>query len=247
MNTFVMNRPPEPRTILFDLDDTIIDDSSNVDAAWQIVCAQAATEVDNLNGDALLAAILRVRTQFWNDPKRARIGRLDLRAASRSIVWQALLSLGFDLPDLARTVAESYRDLREAATSLVPGAVETLEAFRARGIRLGLITNGSASAQRRKIERFGLARHFDCILIEGEFGIGKPHERVFTTALTALHADPRTAWMVGDNLDNDIVTPHSLGLYTVWIDRDNRGLPPMAKAQPHRVIRSIAELLKLDV
>ncbi len=52
----------------------------------------------------------------------------------------------------------------------LPGALETLARIRDRGIRLALITNGSAELQRGKIRRFDLERFFDASLVEGEFG-----------------------------------------------------------------------------
>lgn len=127
--------------------------------------------------------------------------------------------------------------------ALFPRAIETIEHFRSAGVRTALITNGGASGQRGKVERFALAPYFDCVVIEGEFGVGKPDERVFQHALAAVGCDPSSAWMVGDNLVADIETPHRLGMHTVWVDADARGLPASAAVRPHRTVGSIAELV----
>ena len=234
-----------PRAILLDLDDTILDDSSNVESAWREACEGAAKEIRGLDTDALLAAIFRIRDWFWSDPERHRIGRADLRAASRRIVQDALASLGFDAPELARAIAEAYRDFRDAAIRPIPGAIETLQHLRRRDIRLGLVTNGSSAAQRAKIERFGLAPFFDHILIEGEFGVGKPEKEVYLAAMAALGSTPAYTWMVGDNLEWEVGAPGRLGMYTVWVDRNGQGLPPSATAQPHRIVRCVAEVPSL--
>src|SRR5512140_2292554 len=181
-----------PNTLLVDLDDTVINYGGSTEASWREVCALAARQVAGLDAATLYAAIDRVRHWYWSDPERHREGRANLRAASRRIVEQALRDLGFDLPDLAATIAERYRDRREAALHIFPGAVETLERLRAHGVRLGLLTNGAGADQRRKIERFDLARHFDHIQIEGEFGCGKPAPRVYVAALATLDARPET-------------------------------------------------------
>jgi putative hydrolase of the HAD superfamily len=159
-------------------------------------------------------------------------------------VRDALDSLGFADPGLVKTIAETYRDLREAAIRPFPGAIETLDRLRSSGVRTGLITNGSGVAQRAKIERFDLVQRFDYILIEGEFGCGKPDERVYRAALDALCALPDSAWMVGDNLEWDIAAPQRLGLRTVWVDLVRSGLPAGSTVQPDRIIRSIEELLQ---
>jgi putative hydrolase of the HAD superfamily len=232
-----------PQAIIFDLDDTIIDDSSSVEPAWRSVCEEAAKQVQGLNADALLAALAPARRRFWSDPDRHREGRLNLRAATGRIVYEALRSLGLDLPALARQIAHRYRDLREAAARPFPGAIATLEGLRAMSIHLGLITNGSATSQRVKIERFDLARHFDSLIIEGEFGCGKPDKRVYVTTMRSLESQPDQTWSVGDNLEWDIAAPQRLGLYAVWVDVSGAGLPAGAQVEPDRVIRSIAELL----
>lgn len=232
-----------PQAILFDMDDTIIDDSSNVEPAWRSVCEEAAKQTEGLDADALLAALGPVRRRFWSDPERHREGRLDLREATSRIVDEALRSLGLDLPALARNTAHRYRDLREAAARPFPRAIETLECLRAMGVRLGLITNGSGPGQRAKVERFDLARHFDHILIEGEFGCGKPDERVYLTTIRSLQSQPDQTWSVGDNLEWDIAAPQRLGLYAIWVDGSGGGLRAESGVRPDRIIRSIAELL----
>ena len=122
---------------MLDLDDTIIDYGSSAESAWRAVCDAAGDEVEGLDGAALCTAIGTVRRWYWSDPERHREGRADLRAASRGIVQQALTTLGHDLPRLAQTMADTYRDFRAAAITLFPGAVETLERLRQRHIRLG--------------------------------------------------------------------------------------------------------------
>src|SRR6185295_789320 len=127
-----------PPTVLLDLDDTIINYGGGAVASWQQTCALAARQVAGLDATALYAAIDRVRTWYWSDPERHRIGRADLVAASRRIVEQALADCGFVVPGLAHMLAEDYRDRREAAIDIFPGAVGAIERLRAHGVQLGL-------------------------------------------------------------------------------------------------------------
>ena len=235
-----------PHALLLDLDDTIINYGGGAAAAWCEACALAARQVAGLDAAGLGAAINQVRNWYWSDPERHREGRADLLAASRRIVQQALANCGYDLPDLAHTIAEDYRDRREAAIDIFPGAVEAIERLRAHGVRLGLLTNGTGPDQRRKIERFDLARHFECILIEGEMGCGKPDARVYVTALAALGARPETTWMVGDNLEWDVAAPQRLGLGGIWVDGARTGLPTGTSVRPQRIIYSLSELHSLS-
>jgi putative hydrolase of the HAD superfamily len=234
-----------PKALLLDLDDTILDDSGSVTSAWWEVCEEAAARRSGLSAANLVEEIFRVRDWYWADPERHRVGRQNLRAASADIVNQALRSLGVENPALAHTIANAYRDRRDAAQGLFPGARETLAALVERGFPLALITNGAAASQRAKIERFDLAKYFQHVLIEGEFGAGKPDARVYHHALEMLGATAERTWMVGDNLEWEILAPSRLGLGTVWIDRHGNGVPSESPARPDFIIRSLEELLGL--
>lgn len=230
-----------PAAILFDMDGTILDWQSGMEETWLASCEKHAP-AGNAPGD-VVAAIQARRTWFWDDAGRAFRGRMDLDGASREIVRHAFADLGLVDHDAAHRIADEYRAVREIAISPFPGAIETLEAVRARGIPMALITNGEARNQRRSIERHALDRYFECIVIEGEFGVGKPDERVFRHALATLGCDPTRAWMVGDYLEADIEVPHALGMHTIWVDGSGQGLPAGARVTPHRIVTTIAGLL----
>jgi putative hydrolase of the HAD superfamily len=120
--------------------------------------------------------------------------------------------------------------------------LEAIELFRSRGIKLALITNGNAETQRNKIRRFNLSGLFDCVLIEGEVGVGKPEPGIYLLALEKLGVSAEEAWMIGDNFEWEIAAPQRLGIKGVWIDHHGAGVPEDSPAQPYMVIRSLGEL-----
>jgi putative hydrolase of the HAD superfamily len=146
-------------------------------------------------------------------------------------------------PETALEIADAFRAMLGGFLQPFPGAIDALDGLRASGVQLALLTNGGAEWQRSKIQQFELARHFDCILIEGECGFGKPDERIYRLALDALSAEPIATWMVGDNLEWDIAGAQRLGIHGVWVDPRGKGLPPTATVRPDRIIACIAELL----
>jgi putative hydrolase of the HAD superfamily len=235
-------RPTLPPVLLLDLDDTIVDDSGTAPGCWRDACVAHAGALGDLDPAALHESIARVGRRFWADPERHRVGRLDLHAARTRVAAMALEEEGRGDPALAERIAARYGALRDERLRLFPDAVETIEWLRGRGHRLAMITNGAGSAQRYKIERFDLARHFERILIEGEMGIGKPDVRVFERAVAAFDIAPEDAWMVGDNLDWDVVPPQSLGIGGVWIDHRGGGVPKDHPARPDRILRRLSDL-----
>ena len=230
-----------PGAAFFDMDGTLLDWQIGMEESWRASCDEHCD--GSYEPAALHAAIVERRTWFWSDRERQYAGRMDLDEASRTIVRHALADMGVRNDALAPLIGGSYRARRLELMTTYDGAMETLDWLRSRGVPLALITNGGAKSQRHSVERFGFAAYFECIIIEGEFGTGKPDERVFRHALDATGADPAMTWMIGDNFEADIVTPHRLGMHTVWIDETGAGLPADAPCAPHRTIRHIRELL----
>jgi putative hydrolase of the HAD superfamily len=227
--------------LLLDLDDTILDYSSGVDESWGEACAAAAGEV-GLDAARLAAQVALSRRWFWDDPARHGRERTDMLGAWSKIAADALERLGATAPAVAARLAEDFAARRWAVMRLFPGALPTLEALRATGVPLGLVTNGDQRQQRRKIEQFGLGGFFDVVVIEGEFGVGKPDAAVYRHALAALGAPPHAAAMVGDHLEWDVAGPMRLGLAGIWVDAAGQGLPAGSPVKPDRVIRRFADL-----
>lgn len=232
-----------PRAMLIDMDDTILTLTSTATRCWSDLCATYAPRLGDLVVEELQALLNTTRAAYWRDPARHRPGRLDLLGARRTILGQVLDQLGVQDPDLAHEMAHAFTEAQLSSIEAFPGAIDAVRTLRARGVKLALITNGEATEQRRKITRFDLAPLFDTVMVEGEFGVGKPDPAVYHHALRTLGADPHEAWMVGDNLEWEVAVPKQLGLYTVWVDFEGKGLPATAPVRPDRIIRNLAELV----
>ncbi len=238
-----MNFHP-PKAILIDLDDTLIAYSSGAEECWQEICARYAGEAGQ-DVRTLLQAVKRSREAYWRDPFRQVRGRLNLKQARRDLAVNALEDLGVSNLLLAYQMADAFSTAREESMQLFPGVISTLQALRTRGFPLGMITNGEFASQRKKIDRHKLGDYFDCILIEGEVGVGKPDAGVYALALQRLGVKPGDAWMVGDNLEWDIQGAQDVGIAGIWVDQAGRDLPEHSLIHPDRTIRTISGLLDL--
>lgn len=237
--------PVQPEAIFFDLDDTILMYNSAAKRAWQEMCNRFAVRVNGGDAVGLNQAIRQRADWFWGDPERDRQGRCTMVATRASIIAMALQSYELDDLGLAREMAEVMTALHGEYIEPFPGAIETLKLLRAAGIRLGLITNGGQTLQYQKIDRFGLRDLFENILVEEEFGVGKPEVKIFHSALCALGVTPGEAWMVGDNLAFDIAPANHLGMRTFWHDFRRSGLPDTAVQKPDHIIYELTDLIKL--
>ena len=235
-----------PRAMLIDMDETILSAYGRPEIAWNSVTAEFAGEFAPLSPQQVTAAIVDSARRFW---ATAEAGwRLKLAEARHVVVRDgfAMLAAAGQTAlshDLAIRLADRFTAYREEQMFVFPGAHEAIDALKALGVKLALVTNGAAGIQRAKIERFALTHRFDHIQIEGEHGFGKPDERAYQHAMQALGVTPPETWMIGDNLEWEIEVPQRLGIYAIWIDAHGEGLPAEATVKPDRIIRSLTELL----
>src|ERR1700688_5261799 len=238
-----------PRAMLIDMDDTILSAYGRPDIAWNNVAAEFAGESTPMSPQQVAAAIVASGRKFWATAEAA--WRLKLAEARHEVVkggFAALAAAGQTaLPDdLAIRLADRFTTYREEEMFVFPGAHDAIDALKAHGVKLALVTNGAADTQRAKVERFALTHRFDHIQIEGEHGFGKPDERAYRHAMQALGVTAGETWMGGDNLQWEVEAPQRLGIYAIWIDVHGEGLPADSGIKPDRIIRSLTELLPLE-
>lgn len=232
-----------PKGILFDLDDTIIAYGGASKSIWKEVCIQSSSENDKLDPEQLYNTIIETSLWYWSNPERHRTGRSDLNRARRYVLELVFEKLGVDDIPLAHKIGETFQRRKEERLYLFEGARETVEYLYKNGVALAMMTNGEKEKQREKIERFDLEKFFRIILIEGEQGFGKPDQRVYKKALEGIGVNPEEAWAVGDSLEFDIEGPQKMGIFSIWNDWKEKGLPEDSRVIPDRIINSIQELV----
>lgn len=234
-----------PRAILFDLDDTILAAGRRTEVLRRIA-GELEGELAPHRPDEVADRLEAALAEFWSDPARHRIARFGLYEARLQVFAEAFGATGSShlTAELAERFASQFTAYRDLLTDFFPGARETIETLKAGGVLLALVTNGDSATQRAKVERFSLAPLFDHIQIEGEHDFGKPDERAYRHAMTALGVEPHETWMVGDHLEWEVAAPQRLGIFAIWHDAAGRGLPAGSPVRPDRVIRAISELLE---
>ena len=102
---------------------------------------------------------------------------------------------------------------------LYDDALPALAAVRARGLRVGLLSNTA-----RDLDEF--VRHHglevDAVLTSRTHGKTKPHETIFRRMLELLAVEPDEAMMIGDTLEDDVNGARAVGMRAVLVDREGR-------------------------
>ncbi|OYU17895.1 MAG: hydrolase [Rhodobacteraceae bacterium PARR1] len=112
-----------------------------------------------------------------------------------------------------------YRD-HQPVLELHPDAKICLSLLHGR-LPLGLITDGYAGVQRRKVQGLGLADRFDAIVFSDDLGRAhwKPSPLPYQTLMQQMDNRADAFVYVGDNPMKDFVTARRLGWKTVMISR----------------------------
>jgi HAD superfamily hydrolase (TIGR01549 family) len=202
---------PAPfRGVIFDIHSTLIDQGS----AQEWLDAALAVIPHPLSADerAILIAFL---DRIWegariSDPGSSR----DLSFADHSRVFHELIAAG---PGVDRELANALYDVMLDTWHAYDDTVPTLQALKAAGIRICLLSNAGVPI-RSVLDREGVSPLVDAVVLSYEVGCVKPDHRIFRAALSALGLEAPSVLMVGDNA-NDDGGGASLGLRTLILPR----------------------------
>ncbi len=117
---------------------------------------------------------------------------------------------------------------------------ELLSRLRGR-VRQYAVSNGTVTAQRRKLKRSGLDALFDGVFISDEVGCEKPSPAFFDRVFSAIEPCRRDEVMiVGDSLTSDIRGGENAGIVTCWYNP--KALPNDLGVRVDREIRDLREV-----
>lgn len=178
--------------------------------------------------------------QHWHDAHRRYYprflsGELAYETTARARIREAV-SPGLSDEEADRLFAGYLADY-EAGWSVFADVVPCLD--RLTSCRLGIISNGRASEQRRKLASTGIDQRFEQVIISEDCECAKPNPQIFHRACELVQVSPADAVYVGDQYELDACAARSAGLRGVWLDRGG-----LAAGNHHgSVISSLKELI----
>jgi len=218
------------RAILFDVGGTLIGPRESYGTVYGRVLQGMGVE----RPAAVLERALRAAWETMNArvPRGAdRYGWFPggERGYWRRFVRQTLEEAGARLEDpLADRLLESLREafLSPSSWQVYPEVAPVLEQLRREGIRLGVVSNWDSRLP-ALLDRLGLARHFDAILVSHLEGIEKPDPELFRRAVARLRTRAEDALHVGDTPELDLVGARAAGLEAALVDRAGSADPSL--------------------
>ena len=221
--------PPHLTTVIFDLDDTLLDSfDARVAALAQVFAEGGVTHI--APGD-FFRKLMGRQLQDLLESLKAEVGtQVDLFTQFRRAYW-----------------------LNDTARALYPGVRELLERLQASGVSMGVVTqkerlfdvDGQAVGAAPEMAQVGIDGFIGVTVGYEDVARHKPHPEGVELAMAALGASPEETLMVGDSAA-DILAANAAGCrscHASWGLPD--GWATLGDARPHMVADSPAAVLRI--
>lgn len=201
-------------TLLFDLDDTLLDFGKAED--------NAITKIFERYGIPLTDENKRHYVEFnrslWKALEREEITREQLFAVRFTEFFRIM---GVEA-DGVKANAE-FISYIAGGSFLIDGALEICQKLH-KLYKMYIITNGSKKAQRGRLKDSPLTECFDGIFISEEIGFVKPKKEFFDYVFAHIdERDKSKVLVIGDSLTSDIKGAADYGIDSCWISADTDG------------------------
>lgn len=191
--------------------------------------------------ETFVARMFERLEQGW---EQATGGRINLRA----IDWIAAAAADHDLAlsdgALIEAVHHYARPLRDGVSAM-PGAAAALAELRARGVRVGLISNTiwPGDLHREDLATLGLWQFIEYAVFQVISVSGNQTRVFFLHVLERLGVNPADAVFVGDSPKEDIRGAQQAGMRAIWVRSPEFPLPP--DIHPEAIIENPGEVVPL--
>ncbi len=114
----------------------------------------------------------------------------------------------------------NYHNVKFALLRPFPETTSTLINIKAKGYRLGVISNGITIKQWEKLIRLGIYPFFDEVVTSDEVGFEKPHGRIFEEALNRMGCKAEKSVMIGNKFSEDIMGAVNAGMSAILVNSE---------------------------
>ncbi|GAA0547369.1 HAD family hydrolase [Halorubrum ejinorense] len=200
--------------VCFDLDGTLFDDRTYVEAGFRSAAAYLSNkyEIDTF-GDMV-----------WE---------YAIRRNFKTVFDQIIESYGLPQEEVDYLVSAYHSSDPELRPY---PEVETILTNLPKECQTAVITGGKHGE--KKLRKLGLSNVFDEVYVAPDNKTSKRQSTPFETVLKRLEVCPKHAVFVGDNPELDFYWPNDLGMLTVWVRRQETlfQLPESNDARPQYVL-----------
>lgn len=222
------------KAVIFALDDTLYPERDYVESGFLEVARYLAHCFKELNEAEVYCHLMTL-----------------FQKGVRDNIFNLVLDV-LNIPQNNGLIHELVRIYQEHTPKITPfpDCLPNLIEFKEQEYSLGIITDGLAKVQKKKITALGLEDYFDSIIYTDDYGREnrKPSQQPYRLSLEELRVSPDQAIYVGDNPTKDFGGAKAIGLYTTLISRPGEEQSRVRKESYHEadaVTYSLSGLWKI--
>ena len=217
------------KNILLDLDETIFDFHRSEAEAISKTMEQLGVTPSAF----LVQRYREINDSMWKRLEKGELTRQELLTLRFSVLFE---ELGISADPLSAW--ELYEVNLSSGHYFLEDAPEMLE-YLHKKYRLYLVSNGTASVQKGRLESSGIEKYFEKIFISQQIGYNKPDLRYFEKVFENIEDFKKEETVIiGDSLTSDIQGGINAGIKTVWLSRAGKTSP-----LPDMTVSSLREII----
>lgn len=197
------------RTLLFDVDDTLLDFGAAEHSALCSLCRDHGISfTPNLH-----KTYKTINQRLWKAFENGEISKEELLHTRFSLF---LNEIGHEAD--GTELEKTYRGYLAEGSFLIEGALELIKSL-STSFRLYIVTNGVSHTQNQRLQRSELASLFDGVFVSEDTGYQKPMKEYFDYVFERIPQFSREQTLIiGDSLNADIKGGEMAGLDTCWFN-----------------------------
>jgi putative hydrolase of the HAD superfamily len=203
---------PAPNAVLFDFGNTLLREGPLDLAAGARRILEIAGDANGCTPERLAAELTDL---FADLDARRRASLLEPPPETvRRLVYDPL-GLRFELPP-DEVEWEFWR--ASIPWTAEPGIADLAETLVRRRLSTGVLSNAMfrGCTMERQLAVAGLSRAFPWVMTSADWGLRKPHRRVFALAARRIGVEPGRIWFVGDSYEHDVGGAAAAGMVPIW-------------------------------
>lgn len=216
-------------TILFDLDDTLLDRNKSLCIFIDLLIAKYSHILihdGNLNFKDVFIYLdssgYKPREEMFNELLNTPLWR------SKPDIEELMDYWNTEFPRCATPVSNLYG---------------ILDYLHDKKMVMGIVTNSITKFQYAKIDKLNIRKYMSAIIISEEVGIVKPNPEIYNLALSRIDAKPDTTLFVGDYPSIDIKGAYDAGIMSAWLSYGR--VWNIDDYRPDHIIHDLSELISI--
>lgn len=223
-------------TLLWDVDNTLLDFSAAERAAIRSLFQEYGLGACS---EEMLQRYAAINMAYWERLERGELTKPEVLAGR--------FREFFETEGINTAIAPEFNEkyqLRLGDTIVYrDDSLQIIKSLRGR-VRQYVVSNGTVTAQTKKLRLSGLGALMDGIFLSEELGVEKPNVAFFDKVFSVLgDIDRSQVMIVGDSLTSDILGGTNAGIVTCWYNPG--GKPAAGGVHPNYEISDLHEVFSL--